>query len=80
MKKIKPKKYTKAEKTICDCTDNKNYLIYYRMLFFYDTHGMIVDKIHEKLSFKQSKLLEISKLISLHKKEIRLKMILKRTL
>ena len=75
MKKIKLNKYTKAEKTICDCTDNKNYLIYYRMLNFYDTHGMIVYKIHEIISFKQSKLLEINKLISLNKKEIRLKMI-----
>ena len=58
MKKTKPRNYTKAKKLICDWTDQKNYLIHYRMLKFYNRHGMIVDKIHEIISFKQSKWLE----------------------
>ena len=58
MKKIKPKKYTKSKKLICDWTDKKKYLIHYRMLKFYVRHGMIVVKIHEIISFKQSKWLE----------------------
>ena len=58
MKKIKPKNYTKAKKFICDWTDKKNYSIHYRMLKVYVRHGMIVDKIHEIISFKQSKWFE----------------------
>ena len=59
MKKIKPKNYTKSKKLICDWTDKKKYLIHYRMLKFYVRHGMVVEKIHEITSFKQSKWLEI---------------------
>ena len=55
MKKIKPKNYTKAKKLICDWTYKKNFLILYRMLKIYVRHVMIVDKIHEIISFKQSK-------------------------
>ena len=55
MKKIKPENYTKAKKLICDWSNKKNYLIHHRMLKFYVRHGIIVDKIHEKFSFKQSK-------------------------
>ena len=58
MKKIKPKNYTKSKKLICDWTDKKKYLIHYRMLKFYVRHGMIVEKIHEIISFKQDKWLE----------------------
>ena len=58
MNKIKPKSYTKSKKLICDWTDKKKYLIHYRMLKFYVRHGMIVEKIHEIISFKQSKWLE----------------------
>ena len=42
MKKIKPKNYTKSKKLICDWTDEKKYLIHYRMLKFYVGHGMVV--------------------------------------
>ena len=77
MKKIKPKNYTKAKKLICDWTDKKNCLVHYRMVKFYVRHGMIVDKIHEIFSFKESKWLE--KYILLLKNEIRLKLILKKT-
>ena len=55
MKKIKARNYTKAKKLLSDWTDKKNYLIHYRLLKFYVRHGMIVDKIHEMISFKQSK-------------------------
>ena len=58
MNTIKPENYTKSKKVICDCTDEKKYLIHYRMLTFYVRHDMIVEKIHEIISFKQSKWLE----------------------
>ena len=57
-KKIQPKSYTKSKKLNCDWSDKKNYLIRYRILKFYVRHGMIVGKIHEIISFKQSKWLE----------------------
>ena len=43
---------------ICDWSDKKNYLIHYRMLKFYVRNGKIVDKVHDIISFKQSKWLE----------------------
>ena len=58
MKGIKPENCTKSKKLICDWSDKKRYLIHYRMLKFYVRHGMIVEKIHEITSFKQSKWLE----------------------
>ena len=58
MNSIKPENYTKSKKLICDWTDKKKYLIHYRMLKFYVRHGMIVEKVHEIISFKQSKWLE----------------------
>ena len=58
MKTIKPESYTKARNLICNYTDQKNYLIHFRRLKFYVRRGMIVDKTHEKISFKQSKWLE----------------------
>ena len=58
MNSIKPENYTKSKKLICDWTDKKNYLIHYRMVKFYVRHGMVVEKIHEIISFKQSKWLE----------------------
>ena len=58
MKSIKPENYTKSKKLICDWTDKKKYLIHYRILKFYVRHGMIVEKIHEIISFKQSRWLE----------------------
>ena len=57
-KKTKPKSYSKATKVICDWTDKKNYLIHYWMLKLCMRHGMILDKTHEIISFKQSKCLE----------------------
>ena len=55
MKKKKPKNYTKSKKLICDWTDKKKYLIHYRMLNFFVRHAMIVEKIYEIISFKQSR-------------------------
>ena len=55
MKQIKPEKYTKIEKLICDCTDKKDYVIQNWMLKFYVRHGMVVDKVHEIISFEQNK-------------------------
>ena len=58
MKEIKPVTYIQSSKLICDWSDKKNYLIHYRMLKFYIRHGMIVDKVHNIISFKQSRWLE----------------------
>ena len=58
MKEIIPDTYTQNKKLICDWSDKKNYLIHYRMLKFYIRHGMIVDIVHDIISFKQSRWLE----------------------
>ena len=58
MKEIKPDTYIQNKKLICDWSDKKNYLVHYRMLKFYLRHGMIVDKVHNKISFRQSRWLE----------------------
>ena len=58
MNEIKPDSFTQCKKLVCDWTDKKNYLIHYRLLKFYVKHGMIVEKVHEIISFKQSKWLE----------------------
>ena len=58
IKSIKTENYTKSRKLICDSTDKKKYLIHYGMLKFYVRHGIIVEKIHEIISFKQSRWLE----------------------
>ena len=58
MKEIKPDTYTQTKKLICDWSDKKNYLVHYGMLKFYIRHGMIVDKVHIIISFRQSRWLE----------------------
>ena len=58
MKEIKPDTYIQSSKLICDWSDKKNYLIHYRMLKFYFKHGMIIDKVHNIISFKQSNWLD----------------------
>ena len=58
MKSIKPKTYTQTKKLACDWSDKENYLVHYRMLKFYFRRGMIIDKVHELFSFKQSRWLE----------------------
>ena len=58
MKEIKPDTYIQTKKLICDWSDKKNYLVHYRILKFYVRHGMIVKKVHNIISFKQSKWLE----------------------
>ena len=55
---IEPDTYTQTKKLICDWFDKENYLIHYRMLKFYIRHGMIVEKVHALISFKQSRWLE----------------------
>ena len=58
MKEIKPDTYIQTSKLICDWSDKKNYLVHYRILKFYVRHGMIVEKVHNIISFKQSKWLK----------------------
>ena len=55
MKTIKPDTYTETKKMICDWSDKKNYLVHYRMLKLYVRYGMIVEKVQDIFSFKQSK-------------------------
>ena len=58
MKEIIPDTYTQNKKLKCDWSDKKNYLIHHRMLKFHVIHGMVVDKVHEIISFRQSRWLE----------------------
>ena len=58
MKTIIPDTYTQNKKLVCDWSDKKNYLVQNRMFKFYVRHGMVVDKVHEIISFKQSRWLE----------------------
>ena len=58
MKKIKPKKHVSKTKLICDWTDKMKFLIHYRLLNIHIRHGMDIEKVHEIISFKQSKWLE----------------------
>ena len=58
MKTIKPDTYTQTKKIICDWSEKKNYSVHYGMLKFYVKHGMIIDKVHEIISFRQSRWLE----------------------
>ena len=58
MKTIKPGTYTQTKKLIGGWSAMKNSLIHHRMLNFNLRHGMIIDKVHEKISFKQSNWLE----------------------
>ena len=58
MKEILSDTYIQTKKLISDWFDKKNYLIQYRMLKLYIRHGMIVDKVHEIKSFRQSRWLE----------------------
>ena len=58
MKENLPNTYIQNKKLICDWSDKKNYLIHYRMLKFYVRHGLIVDKVHDIISFRQSRWLE----------------------
>ena len=55
---IEPKNHVFHKTLLCDWTDQKNYLIQYRMLKFYVRHGMVVDKVLHMILFKQSKWLE----------------------
>ena len=58
LKKTKLDIYSPSKKRLCDWSDKKNYLIQNGMLKTYVRHGMVVDNVHEIISFKQSKWLE----------------------
>ena len=58
MEKTKADTYIPTKKLICDWSDKKNYLVHYRMVKFYPRHGMIVDKVHNIISFRQNRWLE----------------------
>ena len=58
MKEIIPDTYTQNKKLMCNWSDKEDYLIHYRMLNFYVRLGMIVEEVHNIISFKQSRWLE----------------------
>ena len=58
MEKVESDTYTQTKKLICDWSDRKSYLIRHRWLKVHVRHWMIVDKVHEIISFEQSKWLE----------------------
>ena len=55
MNEKKLNNYIQLMKLICDWTDEKNYSIHQWMLIFYVRHGLVIDKLHEKICFKQGK-------------------------
>ena len=58
MRSIKPKNNVSHSKLVCDWTDKKRCLVHYRLLKIYVRHGMVIEEVHEVISFKQSKWLE----------------------
>ena len=54
MNENKPEQYKSHSKLFCDQWDNKFYMIHYRNLEFYKRMCIIVEKIHEIVSLKQS--------------------------
>ena len=58
MKTLKPDTYMRTKKLFRDWSDKKNYVVHYRMLKFYVRHGMIIDKVHNIISFRQNRWLE----------------------
>ena len=58
MKKTKHEIYITNKKLIRDWTDKKICLIHFKMVNFYVRHGMVVVKVLEIISYKQSRWLE----------------------
>ena len=58
MRKTKPDTHTQNKKLICDWTNKMKCLVDFGTLKFFVRHGMVVEKIHEIISLKQSKWLE----------------------
>ena len=58
MKEIITETYNQTKKLIRDWSDKKNSLVHYRMLKVYIRHGMIVEKVHNIISFKQRRWFE----------------------
>ena len=58
MRSIKPENYVSHSKLFCDWADKNRYLVQYRLLKFYVRHGMVIEKVQNVISFRQSKWLE----------------------
>ena len=54
MNKNKPITYTQTMKLLCDWSDEKNYLIHYRMLKFCVRHGLAVIKFIRQFHLNQA--------------------------
>ena len=59
MKEFIPNTHTQHKKLTCDWTEKKNILLHYGMLKYYVRHGMVIDKVHDLTTSKQSKWLEM---------------------
>ena len=59
--KKKQKIMQNIKKLYCDWTDKKKFFIHYRVLKFFVRLSMVINKVHEVISFKQSKWLEKKK-------------------
>ena len=57
MKKMKPNIYTHNKKFLCDRTDKKIYLMHWGILKFHIRQGVMVDEVHDVISFEQIKCL-----------------------
>ena len=66
----KPITYRQTKKIICDWNDKKNYLTHYRMLKFYVRHEMVLDNVHEIISFRQNIWLENYTLFNTQKRNL----------
>nr|XP_018913796.1 PREDICTED: uncharacterized protein LOC109041820 [Bemisia tabaci] len=64
---IPPNSFSKHPKLLCTLYDKKKYVIHYRMLKLALKHGLILEKIHRGISFRQARILEpyIDKTIAL---------------
>ena len=58
MKYIKLVDYTQIRKLFCDRTDKNNFWIRFKMTKFFISDGMVVDEVHEVISFRRCKWLE----------------------
>ena len=67
MNEMKPKTFSQNKKIIYDWIDKKKLLIPYKMLKFSVRHGVILVKVLEIISFKQSNWLEKKQFLLLKK-------------
>ena len=68
MIKMKSKTYTRFRTILCVWIDKNRCLVHYRMVKIYDKHGVVIEKVLEVISLKQSKWLEESVIFNIQEK------------